>query len=142
VRTLIDTCVLSEARRARGSARVRARLQAIPDEDFFLSVVTIGEIVRGIALLDDHARRKALNIWIRDIQEHHADRVLPIDLRVAGIWGEIDATARRAGLTVPAPDGLIAATALHHDLAVMTRNTAHFEATGVRLVDPWSDDRT
>lgn len=140
MRTLIDTCVLSEARRARGEPRVRARLEAIADDDFYLSVVTIGVIIRGIGLLHgEEPRRKALEEWVRDIQEHHEKRILPVDVQVARIWGENDAKARNNGVTIPAADGLIAATALRHDLAVMTRNTAHFEITGVRLIDPWAE---
>ena len=141
MKTLVDTCVLSEAQRARGDRRVRTRLESIPDEDLFLSVVTIGEIVRGIGLLPQGDRRSALDAWMRDIEEHHARRILPVDVGVARIWGEIDAGARRAGVTLPAADGLIAATALRHDLAVMTRNASHFVATGVRLIDPWVDQR-
>jgi predicted nucleic acid-binding protein len=141
VKTLVDTCVLSEAQRARGDRRVRARLESIPDEDLFLSVVTIGEIVRGIGLLPAGNRRSVLDAWVRDIEEHHARRILPVDARVARIWGELDAGARGNGVTIPAVDGLIAATAIRHDLAVMTRNTAHFAATGVRLIDPWEQAR-
>ena len=139
MKALVDTCVLSEAQRARGDRRVRARLESVADDDFFLSVVTIGEIVRGIGLLPEGDRRTALDAWVRDIEEHHARRILPVDARVARIWGEIDAAARRAGITLPAADGLIAATAIRHDLAVMTRNAAHFAVAGVRLIDPWAD---
>ncbi len=138
MRTLIDTCVLSEARRSDGEPRVLAQLQAIPDDDFYLSVITIGELVRGVSLLPAGRRRDELDVWVRAIQEQHAQRILPIDHRVARVWGEVDAKARAAGRTIPAADGLIAATAIHHDLAVMTRNTADFVATGARLIDPWA----
>lgn len=137
---LVDTCALSEVRRAKGSSRVRSRLAAIRDDDFLLSVITIAEIVRGIALLPNDERRVSLDRWVRAIEEKHADRILPIDLPVSRIWGELAAAARRTGVTLPAADGLIAATALRHNLAVMTRNTTDFRATGVRLVDPWEDD--
>jgi len=140
VRTLIDTCVLSEARRLRGDPRVRARLEALDDDDIYLSVITLGELVFGVARLPSGERKTTLDRWVREIQEQHVKRILPIDARTARIWGEINARARGAGQTIPAADGLIAATALRHDLAVMTRNTAHFQATGARVVDPWANE--
>lgn len=139
MKTLIDTCVLSEARRSGGDPRVRERLASIEDRDIYLSVVTIGEVVKGIELLPAGARRRELQAWIRDMQDHHAERILPIDLRVCRIWGEITARAQQQGVIVPAADGLIAATALHHDLLLLTRNTAHFDATGARIENPWEN---
>lgn len=140
MKTLVDTCVLSEARHPQGSRRVRDRLAAIEDRDLYLSVVTIGEIVKGIELLPKSKKKHELEVWIRDLQDHHADRILPIDLRVARVWGQMSAKAQQGGVILPAADGLIAATALRHDLLVMTRNTAHFESAGVRLENPWLED--
>ena len=139
MKTLIDTCVLSEARRNGGNPNVRERLAAIDDRDLYLSVITIGEVVKGIELLQASERKRKLEIWVRDLQDHHAERILPIDLRVCRIWGEITARAQERGVTIPAADALIAATALHHDLLILTRNTAHFQATGARIEDPWQD---
>jgi predicted nucleic acid-binding protein len=68
----------------------------------------------------------------------YADRLLPIEHEICRLWGELAATAQKAGRVVPATDGLIAATALHHGLCVMTRNTANFEPTGVLIINPWS----
>lgn len=138
MKTLVDTCVLSEAQRPQGDRRVREKLMAIDDQDFYLSVITIGEVVKGIGRLEASNRKTELETWIRNIEDHHADRILPIDLRVARIWGDITAKAKSIGETIPAADGLIAATALHHDLVVMTRNTAHFEVSGVRMINPWA----
>ncbi len=140
MKVLLDTCVLSEAQRAAGNPRVRARIEAVDDADLFLSVTTIGEIVRGIALLDAGGRRDELDAWIRSIEDHHGRQILTIDAGTSRICGEIDARARRAGYTIPAADGLIAATALQHDMAVMTRNRDHFRPTGVRVIDPWAED--
>lgn len=118
---------------------MRDRLAAIPDDDFYLSVITIAELIRGIELLPSGDRRSKLDEWVRSIEAQHTSRILPVDLPVARIWGELDAKARRKGVTLPVADGLIAATAQCHDLVVMTRNTIHFNATEVRLIDPWSD---
>ena len=134
---LIDTSVLSELRRARPEPRVRAAVEAIPDADLFISVLTIGEIVSGIERLAPGAKRSALEAWVRGLAEMHAARILGVDLDVAKVWGDLTARAARQGRVVPAVDGLIAATALRHDLAVMTRNVADFAATGCRVVDAW-----
>jgi len=138
MRTLVDTNVLSEARHPKGDPRVRLSVQAIPEADLFLSVVTLGELVRGVAKLPDGKRRRELEDWVRDIEEHHADRILPIDMRVAHVWGELTASVPR---TLPVADGLIAATALRYDLALMTRNTKDFTDTGVRLIDPCTEEQ-
>ncbi len=135
---LLDTCVVSELRRADGDARVREAVGAIDEESLFLSVVTLGEIAKGVAMLDDDdATKDRLSRWRLALQRNYADRILPVDAEVSGIWGEITARARRAGRIVPACDGLIAATAIRHGLHVMTRNVADFEGTGAMLIDPW-----
>jgi predicted nucleic acid-binding protein len=72
------------------------------------------------------------------VERHYADRVLPVDLETSHIWGELTAAAQKIGKIIPASDGLIAATARRHGLHVMTRNTEHFEPTGVMLVNPWT----
>ncbi len=139
MRSILDTCVLSEIQRANADERVSQYVAAVDPNDIFLSVITIGEIVNGIEQLAPGRRRDELDRWIRDIEDHHADRILPIDARTAHLWGQISAQSRLKGVTIPAADGLIAATALQHDMTLLTRNTTHFESTGVRLVDPWAD---
>ena len=139
MRVLLDTCVLSELRRPKGNASVRRAVDALADESLFISVVSVGEIVKGIALLRDTQHRRALEAWLQTLERHYADRLLPIDLETSRIWGELTAAAQKAGRTIPATDGLIAATARRHGLHVMTRNTGDFEATGVLLLNPWAD---
>ena len=140
MRVLLDTCVLSELRRPKGHAGVRRAVEALADESLFVSVVSIGEIVKGISLIRESQRRHALQAWLQILERHYADRLLPIDLETSRIWGELTAAALKAGRTVPGTDGLIAATARRHGLHVMTRNTADFEITGVLLLNPWADD--
>ena len=139
MRVLLDTCVLSELRRSKGHASVRRAVEALADESLFISVVSVGEIVKGIALLRDTQHRRALEAWLQTLERHYADRLLPIDLETSRIWGELTAGAQKAGRTIPATDGLIAATARRHGFYVMTRNTGDFEATGVLLLNPWVD---
>jgi hypothetical protein len=138
MRVLLDTCVLSELRHPKGHEGVRQAVDALNEEDLFVSVITIGEILKGISLLRESPKKRALATWVETLERDYADRLLPINLEICRLWGELTATAQKAGHVVPATDGLIAATALHHGLRVMTRNTADFEPTGVLVVNPWS----
>ena len=138
MRVLLDTCVLSELRRSVANDSVRKAMIALPDDCLFVSVLTIGEITKGISQLDPGRKRESLQQWVQGIEANYGERILPVDLEVCTIWGELTASARGQGITVPAVDGLIAATALRHGLHLMTRNVADFEATGVMLLNPWN----
>lgn len=138
MRVLLDTCVLSELRRNIGSEAVREAVSSISDENLYISVLTVGEIVKGITLLDPGRKRESLQQWVLDIEKHYSDRILAVDLEICTIWGEFTAKARGRGITIPAVDGLIAATAQRHGLHLMTRNVADFEATGVMILNPWN----
>ena len=139
MRTLVDTCVLSEVQRRRGNKQVRERFEALADEDVYLSVLTLGEVKKGIDKLKASAKKKALAVWLDQLIFSSQDRILPIDHETAIIWGEVTAKCEKKGQPIPAVDGLIAATALRHGLHLMTRNVAHFEPTGVMLINPWDD---
>jgi len=140
VRTLVDTCVLSEIQRPQGNPRVRERFQALPAETVYLSVLTLGELKKGIENLTPGARKKTLSEWFDQVVDSAEDRILPVDLETATIWGEITLKAAAKGKQIPAVDGLIAATALRNGLHLMTRNIADFEPTGVMLVNPWDEN--
>ena len=137
VRVLLDTCVLSELRRPQGEPRVRARVEELDPDQLFLSVVTVGELTKGIALLPVGERRRQLSSWLLGLERRFAAQILPVDTEVARIWGELTAYAQTQGSQIPAGDGLIAATARRQGLHVMTRNTKHFAATGALIIDPW-----
>lgn len=139
MKALIDTNVLSEARRPDGLPVVRARLAGADPDDLFISVISIGEITHGIARLGAGAKRRELEEWLALTERHFADRVLPIGRDIAQLWGELTAKAARTGRTLQAADGLIAATAIHHGLRLMTRNTKDFEDTGLLLLNPWEE---
>lgn len=138
MRILLDTCVLSEIRHPQGDPRVRAAVGEHADDELFLSVLTLGELAKGIALLEPGRRKSELEAWLSQLHAHYGDRILPIDSETGLIWGEITAAARTNGRTIPAIDGLIAATALRHGLALMTRNVEDFAPTGVRIINPWA----
>lgn len=132
---LIDTNVLSELRKGqRTAASVRRWIEAVPEPDLFVSVITIGEVRRGVELLRrrDAIAASALDQWLLRLIDVFGHRVLPVDLAVAERWG-------RLGIpdAVPVADGLIAATALVHGLTLVTRDTRDVGRTGVRVLDPF-----
>ena len=133
---LVNTNILSEARRAKGHPALRAKLESTDSDDLFVSVVTIGKIARGIAKLPAGQQREELTAWLYLTERHFADRVLPIDTAIAHWWGDVTVVVKKSGRALHAPDGLIAATALHHGLSLLTRNTDDFQATGVTVVNP------
>lgn len=137
MKVLLDTCVLSELRRPKGHPGVLRAVAALDDEELFMSVISIGEILKGISLLPEGSRKNALASWLDTLERNYGDRILPIDRDICRGWGELTARAQKSGRHVSATDGLIAATALHHGLQVMTRDTADFEPTGVLLSNPW-----
>jgi predicted nucleic acid-binding protein len=120
-----------------GHAGVKSAVAELADGDLFLSVLTLGEIAKGIALLAAGRKKKALGTWLTGLESNFGDRILGIDTETAPIWGELTAKAQNAGEIIPAGDGLLAATALRHGLHVMTRNTRHFQASGALVLDPW-----
>ena len=113
-------------------------VRAAVETDLFISVITLGELARGIGLLDEGGRKTALAEWLQTLESRFSDRILPIDPETGLIWGEITARCQRSGRTLPAADGLIAATGLRHGLHVATRNMGDFEGTGVLLFNPWN----
>lgn len=137
MKALLDTNILAELVKPDGNPAVHAALAEIPTPNLFLSVLTVGEIVKGIALLAPGAKKKRLAKWLAGIENEYGERVLPLDTETARIWGELTARAQRKGVVIPPADGLLAATALRHGLHVMTRNTKHFQASGALVIDPW-----
>jgi hypothetical protein len=111
----------------------------IAESDVFLSVLTIGELRKGIDRLKAGPKKLALSTWIDRLAMSAEGRILSVDLETAVIWGEVSARAEKKGRPIPAIDGLLAATALRHGLHLMTRNVVDFEPTGVLLVNPWED---
>ncbi len=133
MRFLLDTNAVSEIRRGRDD-RVRAWVSGVEDVDLHLSVLTLGEIRKGIELLRDRdpAQAEVFASWLGELHTRFADRIVPVDARVAEEWGRLNAAATRNTV-----DSLIAATARIHGLTVVTRNTDDFEGCGVPLLNPW-----
>lgn len=133
---LLDTNVLSAARKVEEP--VRAWLEAERTAPMYLSVVTIGEIERGIEAIGrrDGAKARVLGQWLQRLLIEYSDRILPVDLQTGRAWGRIT-----AGPTAPLADALIAATAKVHDLVVVTRNVRDYERfMPIGIVNPWDRD--
>ena len=131
---LLDTNLISETRKLRADAGVIAFLAAADSAGLFLSVLTLGELRKGVEARRriDAATAARLEAWVDDIEATFADRVLPVDVAAARLWGEL--SARRS---LPVIDTLIAATAISRGLTLVTRNTRDVASTGVPLVDSW-----
>lgn len=137
---LVDTNVLSELRRREPDAGVTAWFSQRPATTLFLSVLTLGEIRKGIEALPDGERRLKLLDWLEvELPAFFAGRVLPIDARVADRWGHLMA---QAGRPLPAIDSLLAATALTHGLTLVTRNVRDFAFPDLTVIDPWTETDT
>ena len=139
MKVLLDTCVLSECYRPTGLETVKSFVNGLPDAALHISVITIGELSKGIDLLPSGKKKIALSSWLATTQDIFTDRIMSIDSETALIWGGITSKLQKQGLVLPIADGLIAATALRHGLHLVTRNVKDFSETGVMLVDPWTE---
>lgn len=134
---LLDTCVLSEYLKKQPFQEVVGWVDEQPEESLYLSVLTIGEIRKGVSRLPESQRRLELANWLPTIVQRYANRILPIDLATVTTWGDLKATLELKGVILPAIDSLIAATALEHDLTIVTRKEVDFEPTGAIILNIW-----
>ena len=137
---LLDTNVISELIKPRPEENVTAWIEGTDESLLYLSVLTLGEIRRGIAILSQSRRRAALEAWLdKDLRARFEDRILAIDQEVADRWGLLTAAARDSGIVLPVIDGLLAATALEHNLTLVTRDTGQIPSMGVAVFNPWKN---
>ena len=135
---LLDTCVISDLVKLKPSHAVVAFINSCPEERLFLSSLTIGELQKGISKLPPSDKKESLQHWLNiDLQNRFAGRIIPLDIDVAQTWGHIQGIAEKDGKPMPVMDALIAATALTHDLTVVTRNTRDMEPSCAKLLNPW-----
>jgi predicted nucleic acid-binding protein len=137
---LLDTNVISELVKPRPEASVTAWVEDTDESLLYLSVLTLGEIRRGIAALPQSRRRAILEAWLnKDLRARFEDRILIIDQNVADRWGLLTAVAHKSGIALPVIDGLLAATALEHNLTLVTRDTGQIPSMGVSVFNPWQN---
>jgi len=141
VKYLLDTCVISEAIKPKPNKKVVAWLKKQEEENLYLSVLTFGEIEKGIEKSADGRRKNKLRLWVEgDLKQRFEGRILPISLQVASKWGEIQGKSETVGKPLPSIDGLIAVTALVNNCIVVTRNISDMQQSSVELHNPWSDN--
>ena len=135
---LLDTNCISEIVRAKPEPSVVEWLEATEETMLNLSVLTLGEIRKGLAGLAQGKRRTRLESWLEvELQTRFAGRILPVDTAIADRWGVIATEAKRRGKALSVIDGLLAATALHYNLTVVSRNASDFMGVQVQVLNPW-----
>jgi predicted nucleic acid-binding protein len=139
---LLDTNVISEFNRTlQPDRRVRTWLEGADNRTLHVSVLTLAEIRFDVELLTPGKKRLDLERWLNtDLNDWFAGRILPVSRSVADLWGSVRATAQLRGRRISIVDGLIAATALHYDLTVVSRNVSDFEIPGLTVMNPWSTE--
>jgi predicted nucleic acid-binding protein len=139
VNYILDTCVISEAVSRKPDPGVMAWLEAQDEPSLYLSCLTIGELTKGISRLPASARRHRLHAWVdSELPRRFGGRILDVDAGVAARWGALTGEAENRGEPLPVIDSLVAATALHHDLTVVTRNVADMRRCGAKVLNPWA----
>ena len=135
---LLDTNYISEVVRVQPDPSVLRWMETAGESLLNLSVLTLGEIRKGLAALAQGQRRTRLEAWLEsELHARFSGRILPIDAAVADRWGWLSAEARRRGKPFSTTDALLASTALHHNLTIVTRNVADFTGLSVPVLNPW-----
>lgn len=136
---LLDTCIISELVKPAPNMQVINWLNAFTSDALFLSVLTIGEIRKGLSKLPDSKKKERLTLWLNTLLEEYNERILPVDLAVAGNWGVIQGNAEKVGTPMSTIDGLIAATASTYNLILVTRNECDFTPGQISIINPWEN---
>lgn len=135
---LLDTNCISEAVRAQPEPRVMSWLKAVDEALLYLSVLTLGEIRKGVASLPQSRRRTLLESWLNsELRARFSSRILQVDLAIADRWGLLSATAKNEGRALSTIDGLLAATAIQHSLTIVSRNDSDFAGMPIQVFNPW-----
>jgi toxin FitB len=136
---LLDTNVLSEWTKIPPDSNVVRWFLSTDEESLWVSAVTFAEIRFGIALLPEGRRKQALLDWLQEeVRARFYGRIIEVELRVADAWGVLMAKSWALGTPLPVVDAYLAATALVHEMTIVTRNTRHFQNLGIALLDPWT----
>ena len=132
---LLDTCVVSELRKTRCNSGVAKWISQVHSDELYLSVITLGEIRRGIELhrAKDARAANVLERWLHGLETHYDERIIPISSAVADRWGRLSPNQ-----PLPVSDGLLAATAVENMLTIVTRNVADFQRSGATVLNPFT----
>lgn len=136
---LLDTCTISEPKQKQPNAKVLEWLGAQDETNLYLSVLTIGEINKGIFHLEQGRKRVELEVWLEKLRIRFSRRILPIYENTFLIWGRTSTEFAKNGIIRPSLDSLLEATALEHDLILVTRNIKNFQSSKVTILNPWED---
>jgi len=135
---LLDTCVISELIKPQPNQSVVEWLNSQNEEDIYLSVLTIGEIQKGIAKLPDSIRKDNLQNWLdNDLQQRFYGKIFDINYEVASTWGKIQGKAEKEGKKMSVIDSLIATTGIFFDCVIVTRNVSDIDVSGCEILNPW-----
>ena len=136
---LLDTCVISELIKQQPDQKFVQWISNVDETSLFVSVLTIGELHKGIEKLPESRKKSTLHKWVTyDLEKRFKNRIIDFDIKTATAWGKIQAKSELVGRTLPAIDGLIAATGIFNGLVVVTRNIKDMQASGADLLNPWT----
>ncbi|CAN5565769.1 MAG: type II toxin-antitoxin system VapC family toxin [Pyrinomonadaceae bacterium] len=136
---LLDTNVISEPKRKRPDQNVIRWLGSVDDAEIYLSVLTVGEMKKGAVKLPSGRNRVLVQNYLEKVRNRFTGRILPITERTFLVWGKMIAEFEQKGIVRPALDSLLEATALEHDLILVTRNVSNFQHSSVTILSPWED---
>ena len=134
---LLDTCVISELVKPAPNRKVVDWLNEVSSKALFLSVITIGEIKKGLTKLPNSKKKERLTLWLNTLLNEYQERILPVDLMVAENWGVLQGNAEMAGTPMSSIDSLLAATTYTHNLTLVTRNESDFVPGITPIINPW-----
>jgi predicted nucleic acid-binding protein len=134
---LLDTCLISELIKPSPDKNVTHWIKSEYSESLFISVITVGEIRKGLSIIPSSGKKEKLSNWLNTLLEEYSERILTIDLTVAENWGEILGKAQKSGKIMPSIDSLIAAIAYTNNMTLVTRNENDFQGANVPILNPW-----
>ena len=136
---ILDTCVISELVKPLPNENVLEWIEKQSEDNLYLSVITIGEIQKGISKLPESNKKTNLQTWLdNDLKFRFESRILPIDEKIAKEWGKIQGISEKAGNKIPVIDSMIAATGLFHKMVIVTRNINDMQISGLEIFNPWN----
>ena len=136
---LLDTCTISEPKQKHPSEKVLEWLDAQDESKLYLSVLTLGEIKKGITRLESSKKKATLEKWLEQLRMRFSRRILPLSEKTFLVWGKMYGEFERKGIVRPAFDSLLEATALEHDMIFVTQNVKNFHDSQITILNPWAD---